>query len=113
MISQYGIKILTSKKNQDFLPFLRMMSKKGFYYILNYINNNESIHYNEVLKYVLDKKIVDSGALVTIILNGLTNLGLLEKTVIDTRPLRTSYKVSKKGHLVFKNLKELEINFSK
>ncbi len=89
------------------------MSKKGFYEILNSINEKESVHYNEVLRYALDKKIVDSRASVTIILNGLTNLGLLERTVIDTRPIRTNYRLSKKGHHIIKWLKELEAIYSK
>ncbi len=60
-----------------------------------------------------DKKIVDSRASVTIILNGLTNLGLLDRTVTDTRPIRTSYQVSKTGNHIIKSLKELESVFSK
>ncbi len=84
------------------------MSKKGFYHILKHINENENVHYNDVLRYSLDKKIVDSRASVTIILNGLTDLGLLERTVSQTRPLRTTYKISKKGIIIIRNLKELE-----
>ena len=52
-------------------------------------------------------------ASVTIILNGLTNLGLLDRTVTDTRPIRTSYQVSKAGYHIIKSLKELESVFSK
>ncbi len=89
------------------------MSKKGFYEVFNHIHEKKSVHYNEVLKYVLDKKIVDSRASVTIILNGLTNLGLLDRIVTDTRPIRTSYQISKTGHHIIKNLKELESVFSK
>ena len=87
------------------------MSKKGFYDILKHIEEKKSVHYNDVLRYALDRKIVDSRASITIILNGLTNLGLLERTVIDTRPIRTNYSVSKKGHNVIKNIKELEAAF--
>lgn len=89
------------------------MSKKGFYEVFNYVHEKKSVHYNEVLRHVLDKKVVDSRASVTIILNGLTNLGLLERIVTDTRPIRTSYQISKTGHHIIKNLKELESLFSK
>jgi len=89
------------------------MSKKGFYDVLSYVCEKKSVHYNEVLRYVLDRRIVDSRASVTIILNGLTKLGLLERTVTDTRPIRTKYQVSKTGHQIIKNLKELESAFSK
>lgn len=98
---------------QDFLVFLRKMSKKGFYEILKYVEEKKSVRYNEVLRYALDKKIVESRASVTIILNGLTNLGLLERTLIDSRPIRTNYKVSKNGHYIIKNLNELEAAFAK
>lgn len=85
-----------------------MMSKKGFYDILNYVKESEDVHYNQVLKYALDKKIIDSRASITIILNGLTYLGLLERTVISTRPIRTNYKVTKTGNYVLKSFRELE-----
>lgn len=89
------------------------MAKKGFYEILNYIAEKKTVHYNEVLRHAIDKKIVDSRASITIILNGLTNLGLLERKVTDERPIRTNYSVSKNGHQIIKNLKELEQLFSK
>lgn len=87
------------------------MSKKGFYEILNYVMEHENIHYNDVLKHCLDKRIVDSRASITIILNGLTELDLLEREVSQTRPIRTTYKVSKKGKTALKHLKDLEILF--
>ena len=99
---------MSHTQNHDFLVFLRKMSKKGFYEVFTYIYEKKNVHYNEVLRYALDKKIVDSRASVTIILNGLTSLGLLDRRVIDTRPIRTNYQISKKGHHVIKNLRELE-----
>lgn len=87
------------------------MSKKGFYEILNHVIEHENTHYNDVLKHCLEKRIVDSRASITIILNGLTELDLLEREVSQTRPIRTTYKVSKKGKIVLKHLKDLEILF--
>ena len=69
---------------------------------------HENIHYNDVLKHCLEKRIVDSRASITIILNGLTDLDILEREVSQTRPIRTTYKVSKKGKVVIKHLKDLE-----
>lgn len=89
-----------------------MMSKKGFYDILMYVKDNEGIHYNEVLKYAFDRKIVESRASITIILNGLTDLGLLERSVTPSRPIRTTYKISKKGSHIINKLKEIEASFS-
>ena len=84
------------------------MSKKGFYDTFNHVLENENIHYNDVLKHCLEKRIVDSRASITIILNGLTELDLLEREVSQTRPIRTTYKVSKKGKTALKHLKDLE-----
>ena len=84
------------------------MSKKGFYTILIYIKNHAEIHYNDVLKYAIKNKVVSSRASVTIILNGLTDLGLLDRSVSQGRPIRTTYKVSNKGKTIIKYLKELE-----
>ncbi len=97
---------------RDFLTFMRKMSKKGFYDVLNHVNEKKNVHYNDVLNYLLDKKIVDSRASVTIILNGLTNLGLLERTVTNTRPVRTIYQVSSNGHAILKILRDLETSHS-
>ena len=85
------------------------MSKKGFYLILLYIKNHENIHYNEVLQYAIKNKVVNSRASITIILNELTDIGVLERTVSQNRPIRTTYKVSNKGKLVIKHINEIEL----
>lgn len=103
---------MSHSSGRDFLTFMRKMSKKGFYEVLKHINERKTVHYNDVLNYLLDKKVVDSRASVTIILNGLTNLGLLERTVTNTRPIRTNYQVSPAGHAILKILKDLESSHS-
>jgi DNA-binding HxlR family transcriptional regulator len=103
--------LMSDSHTQNFLIFLRMMSKKGFYNILNYVDGQGNVQYNHVLKYAMVKKIVESEASVTIILNGLTNLGLLDRSVINSRPVRTNYSVSKNGYNIIKNFKELESFF--
>ncbi len=95
----------------DFLIFLRMMSKKGFYDILKHIRKQKSVHYNDVLNYAIDNGVVSSKASITIVLNGLTNLGLLERTVESDRPVRTTYSLSKVGEKIFTKLKDLEKSF--
>lgn len=101
------------EQRKDFLAFLKRISKKGFLEVLEFVRDNEGVHYNDVLRHAFDKKVVDSRASVTIILNGLTDLGLLERSVTNTRPIRTTYKISKKGHSVIKGLKDLETIVSK
>jgi DNA-binding HxlR family transcriptional regulator len=88
------------------------MSKKGFHDILTRIEEVGNMHYNDVLRYAFDRKIVRSRASITIILNGLTSMELLERTVIDSRPVRTSYKVSRKGKNILHYIKEIEDEIS-
>ena len=88
------------------------MSKRGFYEILKYLKEHENLHYNDILRYSLENKIVGGRASITIILNGLTDLGLLHRTVSQERPIRTTYKVTENGTRVIKNFKQLEIVLS-
>lgn len=97
----------------EFLAFMKKMSKKGFYEVLEHVKENPDVHYNDVLRYAFDRKIIDSRASVTIILNGLTDIGLLERSVSDTRPIRTTYRLSKKGETVLKQISILESIVSK
>ncbi len=103
--------IMSKEKSQELLIFLRMMSKKGFFIVLKYVKEQKNISYNKVLKHAMDKKIVESMASITIILNGLTNLGLLERSVLASRPIRTNYSVTRNGQKVIKKFMELESLF--
>ena len=94
-----------------FYDFLRSMSKKGFYEILGYIAKNNGIHYNDALRYCMEKQIIQSRASVTIILNGLTELGLVTREISQTRPIRTTYTINKKGTKTLKHLREMESMF--
>jgi DNA-binding HxlR family transcriptional regulator len=109
--STSSTRLMNDSHTQEFLIFLRMMSKKGFYTILKYVDEQGNVQYNQVLKYAMGKKIIESGASVTIILNGLTNLGLLDRSVINSRPVRTNYSVSKYVYNIIENFKELESFF--
>ena len=102
---------MSRESSPDFLIFLRMMSKKGFFSLLQYVKEQQTVSYNQVLRYAIENKIVESNASITIVLNGLTNLGLLERTVVDARPIRTNYSVTKNGLEVIKKFKELESIF--
>ena len=88
------------------------MSKKGFYDILLHVRDNPGAHYNEVLRHSLEKKIVGGRASITIILNGLTDLGLLERTISQDRPIRTTYHVTDKGNKTIKCFADLEKVFA-
>lgn len=65
------------------------------------------MHYNDVMKYAMSSKIVNSRASVTIALNALTDLDVLDRTVSAQRPVRTTYRLNKKGRAVLQHLKEI------
>lgn len=98
------------KTNLDFLIFLRLMSKKGFYQILNMIESKKKMGYGEVLKEAKKNKIVKSEASITIVLNALTSLELLQRQ-INQKPIRTFYSLTADGKQILKILKTLEKYF--
>ncbi|MEM3759599.1 MAG: winged helix-turn-helix transcriptional regulator [Candidatus Bathyarchaeia archaeon] len=95
-------------KKNNFLPVLRKMSKKGFYETLKFVCEKGSVHYAEILKYNLENNIVQSRATVTLIVRNLSKMGLIQRTVIDSRPVRTIYKPSPKGLKLLTHLQEIE-----
>lgn len=99
------------KKQENFLIFLRLLSKKGFYETLKYIEKEKNVYYNQVKRHAIQNKVVDSHASITIILNGLTNIGLLERTVKDEKPVRTNYSLTSEGKEILKKLRDLEKYF--
>jgi DNA-binding HxlR family transcriptional regulator len=98
---------MSAKNEPDNTEFLSMMSKKGFYQAIVKIDEAESMHYNDILRFLLEKKIVGSRAWVTIILNNLTGMSLVERTVTDTHPIRTKYNVTKKGRNILGLLEQI------
>lgn len=83
------------------------MSKKGFYEVLVFVSEKGSVGYADILKYCLEGKIVQSRGTVPTILNGLTDLGLLERTVSTERPVRTRYSLTEKGKRILELLNKI------
>jgi DNA-binding HxlR family transcriptional regulator len=99
---------MEKNKRSDFAEALRKMSKKGFYETLEFVCERRSVHYGEILKYDLENRVVQSRATVTLIVRGLSNLKLIKRTIMDTRPIRTVYQPTEKGLKLLKHLKEIE-----
>jgi DNA-binding HxlR family transcriptional regulator len=95
-------------RREEFLRLLRKLSKKGFYDALLFIKSKGTVHYAEVLDYCMKNRVVDSRATVTIVLNGLTDLGLVNRMVSQTRPVRTSYQLTEKGKKILEYLEKIE-----
>ena len=87
---------------------LRILATKGTLETLLYISKNENVGYNSILRHVTSNKIVTSRASVNSTITKLTDLGLLERTIIQDRPIRTGYTISQKGDLVIKHLDGIE-----
>lgn len=87
---------------------LRKMSKKGFYETLEFIRDEKSTHYAEVLRHDLKNHIVQSRATVTLIVRTLSKMNLIQRTVIDSRPIRTVYEPTEKGLKLLRHLQEIE-----
>ncbi|MDG6996948.1 MAG: winged helix-turn-helix transcriptional regulator [Nitrososphaerota archaeon] len=87
------------------------MSKKGFYPLLLYINERGQVGYNDTLKHALANKIVDSRSTVTVVLNTLTDMKIVDRTVSADRPIRTTYRLSKKGRNILPMLRQIQREF--
>lgn len=99
---------MNSKHERDLNQTLRMLAKKGTYDVFLCIKDRDIMHYNDVLKYTLDNNLIKSRASVTTILNDLTDHGFLDRKVVQTRPTRTQYRISKTGLAMLKHLEEIE-----
>lgn len=96
------------ESNRDIVKVLRILATKGTYETLQHVRDNENIGYNSMLQHAISNKIVKSKASVNTTITKLTDLGLLERTVTQDRPIRTSYKISEKGYDVIKHLDGIE-----
>ena len=93
--------------NPDLIvPILRILARKGVSDVLSHMKSEESMHYNEIMNYLLNAHIIKSRAAVTTILCDLTDYELLEKTITEDR--RTCYRLSKNGSDVIDYLKKIE-----
>lgn len=96
--------ITRDKKKWDmdliFTKFLKNLSRRGFYYTIQLVKSSgkNGLHYNEILHLLLNEDVVKSRATVTIILNTLTDMKMLTRTVTDTRPIRTVYHTTIMGN---------------
>ncbi len=96
------------KGKPDLAELLRKMSKKGYYETLSFICQKGSVHYSEILDYGLNTPIVESRATVTLIVRNLTALGLIKRSIVDARPVRTVYQPTEKGQKLLDYLQAIE-----
>lgn len=107
-IPTYGQEQMHRDKRKAFTDLLRKMSKKGFYETLEFVCEKGSVHYAEILKHDLENRVVQSRATVTLIVRGLSMMGLIKRTVMDSRPIRTLYQPTEKGLKLLRHLRDME-----
>ncbi|MGH2639744.1 MAG: winged helix-turn-helix transcriptional regulator [Rhabdochlamydiaceae bacterium] len=60
------------------------------------------------MKYALASKIVESRSTVTVVLNTLTDLGIVDTNVSGARPVRTTYMLSKRGKNILPLMRQIQ-----
>jgi len=95
-------------KREALRVLLRKMAKTGFVETLEFVCKKGSVHYAEILNYNLENKIVQSRATVTIIIRNMSKMGLIKRTVMDSRPVRTIYEPTEKGLKLMRHLQDIQ-----
>lgn len=91
-----------------FVTLLRDLSLKGVYPVLQFIDKHDDSHYSEIVQYALKEKLIESRSQVDVILRSLTELKLLQRSVRNERPVRTTYSLTKKGKAILHHLGQIE-----
>lgn len=86
---------------------LRALSKKGFLPILKYVGSHEDSHYIDIQKYATQHVTIDRSQ-ADMALNTLSKLDLIERTILSERPIRTKYRLTKKGRAVLSHIAQIE-----
>ncbi len=100
-----------SAPKRKFDEFLKRLPTKGFLNAMQFIKENEGCHYNDIANFLMGKRIVSSRASVTTIINSLLDLELVERSVLNTKPMRTTYRLTKRAVDNLKRLKGIERSF--
>lgn len=99
------------KEDEKLRKFLTDAGRKGYLDTLKIIQKNDGIHHNEILKELLDKKILKGTSYVNTILNLLTEAKMIKKHADTTvRPMRTEYTITENGIEILKTIKTLTGN---
>lgn len=83
------------------------MTRKGFLDILAFVESKSAPYYIDVVNHAVGHKLVESRSQADVALSTFTTFGLAERFVSPTKPVRTSYRITKKGKLVLHNLLQI------
>lgn len=94
--------------DEEFFIFLKMMAKKGFYDIFEYVSKNEPAEYHMISSFVEQKNIVKKDML-GIILGALSNMGLIE---LARDKKGTSFELTEFGRKIANGLDATKSTFT-
>ena len=95
------------RRDPSFGNLLRTMSRRGFFETLEFIAQNQPVNYSTIKEYDTKNRIVASRGSVTKIISCLGEIGAIKRTVIDSKPIRTLYAATEKGHRLLSKLQEI------
>jgi len=87
---------------------LKILFGKGRIEVLYFIEERGRVRFADIRKFCLEKGIVRSRGTVPIILRNLTNIRLIERKVVATRPVQIFYELTSLGKQVVGHLKAIE-----
>lgn len=87
---------------------LRKLFGKGYIDVLIYLDEKGDARFNDIRKFCLDFGVVRSRGTVPTILKNLTNLKLVKRKVVATRPVQTHYGLTELGKQVTLHLKHVK-----
>jgi len=87
------------------LPLLKGLFGKGRIDVLFFVEEKVKVGFSDVRNFCLKNEIVGSRGTVNIILKDLTDIKLVERKVMATRPVRTTYQLTPLGRRVVEHLR--------
>ena len=86
-------------------PLLQELFGKGRIDVLFFVEEKVEVGFSDVRNFCLKNKIVGSRGTVNLILRYLTDIKLVERKVMATRPVRTTYQLTQLGRQIVEHLK--------
>lgn len=87
---------------------VRKLFRKGYIETLLFIHEKGKVRFADIRKFCLENDVVQSRGTVSHIVRGLTDMKLIERRIVATRPIKTFYNVSEQGKKIVEHLKAVK-----
>jgi DNA-binding HxlR family transcriptional regulator len=84
---------------------IRKLFGKGYIETLLFIYEKGEVRFADIRRFCLENDVVQSRGTVSHIVRGLTDMKLIERKIITTRPIKTFYNISEQGKEIVEHLK--------